>query len=194
MKLMKPLKKGFKRAVKVLTKIYGIEADIYFPLSVNNLKHGVRDNDITYNEEAELSAKVLIPAFFKDKVESDPLGSDFENDGYYLYYTLAEIPDYSKLVLKTPKNSIQNFQVVQFRGVSDDEQLIYGKYELIPLSKIDIAVNQEEFEVALEHKEDYLEDFADIPDNLLDMDGSKIREVEEFTPTVPNDKTYDPIS
>lgn len=195
MKVFRPLKKGFDKAVKLLTKVYGVEADIYFPISINNVKHGVRDNDITYATEPDLSRKVLIPYIFKLNDEAELFSVDFENDGRFLFIeSTVKIPDYSKIILRKAKLDIQNFQVHRFKGIDDDEQTIYGKYELVPLTAIDIEANRDEFINDLE--EQLSDEFMNIPDNLLDMDGSKLEDkgtLYEERDKISSDRIYSPI-
>lgn len=191
MKILKPIEKGYNKVVKVLTKQFGFEGDIYFPLAVNNLKHGFRDNDIEYNnEEPDISQKLLIPSLLRAK-ENSPLIVIDENDGTFLWVqnTLV-LPELSKIILRNKTGVIQNFQILKRHTAKDDERIIYGKYELVPLTKIDVEINREELEDNLDLSEDEAEDYKILQDDLS-MPEEQVE--EESTPSYTDDKTYSPI-
>ena len=139
-------------AVKQLTRVYGVECDIYFPIKANNLKHGYRDDDIEYPLEANETVKVLIPALFRKRVNNDALIEDFENTDTFMYGPKnLDVPNYSKIITRLKSGKILNYKVDEIDAISDDEvDLVFRKYKLIPVTSIDINRNREEFQDMLE--------------------------------------------
>ena len=172
MKQLKSVKKTIGISINVLTKLWGIDADLFFPKSFLDLEHGKRDDNIEYNSEPDLSQKVLIPAFFQKKIDSPLFDDIFDSnlEGIYLYVSnLIEIPDATKIILKTNNNKIQNYIVEKKEVIADDEQEIFSVYKLIPYGRIDIESNRDEITNEIE-KENELPDDVGIKEKDFQTD------------------------
>lgn len=207
MKILRPIEKGYNKVIKVLTKIYGFEADIYSPISVNNLKHGHRDSDINYEIEPSYSGKILIPSLLRTKNSEGMFIEDYEGSGTWMWLTnYVSIPELSKVVLRNSNLDILNFQVLRYRHATDNEMKIYGKYELVPLNNIDIIANKDEIigrmeeqdELDSELSEEELASLDKLQDNLIVLEDSEdfenaLEEVDTVNEKVPSIRVYQPI-
>jgi len=162
-------------AVKQLTKIYGVTADIYFPIQANNLKHGYKDDDIEYPEEAEETAKVLIPTLFKSKTNTESIMEDFEGGEMFMYTPAKlKLPYYAKVVARLKSGKIMNFKIEDIPKIYDDEGIIFQKYTLIPFVSIDIERNRDEFNDMKEYEDELEDDDLFLTnDNLISEDENR---------------------
>jgi hypothetical protein len=151
MKSFRPLAKGVNKAIVKLTQLFGIEADIYLPLSYNNTSTGYIDNDITYEDEPSYSNKLLFPYILKEKNKSmgmvDELFAD-DDKVVYLYDDIINLVKFSKIVFPTI-SGVNTYIIKDISDISDDEQIILRKAFLVPdeyITKENIELIEESVE------------------------------------------------
>lgn len=159
-------KKAAKRAITSIRKTKGVEANIYFPLSIST-RQGFQDDNIDYPSEPSLSEKVLIPGIYRHKGASfsfivDPFGEDSSNF-IYLPYSEDPYPRFSKIILDF-ENTFQTFRIENWEGVNTPSGLPYYRGTLtlvttIPTSnvieKIETLISEEDERVANGELMDY---------------------------------------
>jgi len=156
MKILRGLTKGVEKTISILTKLYGVQADIYLPVNYKDQSRGFVSNDIEYNDEPEFSQKILFPFIFKFKNKTmgvvDELFPD-DDKVIYLYKDIMDLPKFSKIVFSTIDGYTQ-FIINDVVEIKDDEQIILRKAYLIP----DMSFDDEN----KEYLEERLEDIIDL--------------------------------
>jgi hypothetical protein len=134
MKVFKGVRKGATKAIEALTKVFGVDAVLYYPLYSNSKLHGFKDNDIVYKEETE-DIRALIPALFRTGNRTLAALDPFHDDGERLLYApdYALYPQYSKLVLQYD-GSTHTFLINEVLEKKDDEsgEVLLRKYVIVP--------------------------------------------------------------
>jgi hypothetical protein len=74
------LKNGVNNTIKALTNIFGIQAEIYKPITSTS-ERGVFSNDsIEFEKDPYFSGKVLLPVIFKEKASGLNIADDILDD------------------------------------------------------------------------------------------------------------------
>ena len=171
MKVFYGVKKGIGRSISALTRIFGVECDIYFPTKYNNTQHGFKDNDISYNEDSDISSKLLIPSIFKNRQESYNKIMDPFSDGDIICYTTVDFqfPRYSKVVTRM-KSGVLEYIIDNIETISDDEGAFFYKYALIPYTGVDVLSSIDEINDSLELEYDNMEDGLEHNEDVVEKD------------------------
>lgn len=152
MKVFKGIRKGASKAIEALTKVFGVDAKLYYPLESNSKLHGFIDNDIVYREEPE-DIRALIPALFRTGNQVLAALDPFHDDGERLLYApdYVSYPRFSKLVLLYEGTTL-TFLINEVLEKKDDEtgEVIMRKYVVVPDLTFSAADNLEGLAATLE--------------------------------------------
>jgi len=190
MNLLNPIKIGVNISINVLTNLYGISSDVYFPIKSDSLQYGYFDDNIEYPSEPNWSGKLLIPSIFKE-IQASFSGA-FDNltpDEKILYLpNTIEFPRYSKIIIWLQDQAVE-YRINDIQEYRDDEGQIYRKYILVPITNEDI--DNEKVEELIENN---IENFDENP-LTQNIDTEKDYSIVEESPIEINKPgfDYDPL-
>lgn len=149
------LYKAGVKGYKLLTKYFGIYADIYKPVKPNNPKenlHGFYDDKIQYDEVPYLQIKVLIPSLFRRRNSTNlsMLDPFIDSETYMYLPENVEIEKHSMIVCRLSNKKIYNWRVNGMDVVENDSGIIIKRYPLVPIMSIDVRKNITEIQENLE--------------------------------------------
>ena len=184
MKLLKGIKIGANISIKVLTNLYGVFADVYFPKNDKSLQHGFYDDNIEYSEIPDFSGKLLIPSFYS--LGETTLPGIFDNltqDEPVLYLpNTKKFPKYS-LIVVNPQTGVLKFRINDEVEYKDDESTVFRKYILVPV----ITTKETDFNL-IEEKELEFDD-----EEFSSLDFEKEYSIVKNEEETPNNNNYKPI-
>jgi len=186
MKLLKGIKIGANISIKVLTNLYGVFADVYFPKNDKSLHHGFYDDNIEYSDTPDFSGKLLIPSFYS--LGETTLPGIFDNltqDEPVLYLpNTKRFPKYS-LIVVNPPTGVLKFRINDEVEYKDDESIVFRKYILVPV----ITTKETDFELIEEKKSEFdSEEFSSLN---FEEEYSIVKDTKEEE--TPNHNNYKPI-
>ena len=150
MKIAKNLRKGIDNSIKSLTKIYGVNVEIYKPISFLDEQHQYNSDDVEYEDIPYLKdQKVLIPSIFKPQhTNSLAFDNSLNTDELILYikstillykHSLVVVkPHIDKRTQEIQKMTEIRFIVDESIEISDLDYIIFKKYSIVPVNTMSI--------------------------------------------------------
>ena len=132
MRVTKGINKGVDSAIRALTKIFGINSDIYKPITFNDPAHGYFDSNIKWEETPYFTGKILAPFIFKKNNENLNIVSSFIDDAMALYVPSDIILTRHSLVVLHTKWGNANYVISDIKQIRDDERIVFSKYFVVP--------------------------------------------------------------
>jgi hypothetical protein len=183
------LKNGVNNTIKALTNIFGIQAEIYKPITSTS-ERGVFSNDsIEFEKDPYFSGKVLLPVIFKEKASGLNIADDILDDTFLYVPGYINIYRFSRVSVKLKTNKIEEFIVEDIIDIDDDEQVIFRNYKIIPFTNNDLE-NAISNEVIYEKDEEQNEDIEFTDLNFEDFYGSEKDTLTNSTNTTNDEDIF----
>ena len=155
-----------RTAVNVLSNIFGIDGEMYYPQEYESGRGGY-DDEIVYNDTPDWKGKFLAPFVFNgSKPHYGGFFDELNGDEKAIYFDdLANVPINSLIVFKMAAGD-ELYRVFDLYSNNDEYGHIYTKVIVVPITKSDIHT-QNSKELNREYMEEVYESEVN-PDNSTD--------------------------
>lgn len=157
-----------RTAVAVLSNIFGLEGELYYPKEFESARAGY-DDEIEYSETPDWTGKFLAPFVFGgSKAQFGGFFDELNGDEKAIYFDdRMVIPINSLVVFKMPAGE-QLYRVYDLQSNNDEFGHIYTKCIVVPVTKFN-----KHTKIAQELNAEYIEE-------LEKQDRNEDQSVEEF--------------
>lgn len=128
----KVLRATTKIAIRLNTKFFGVECDIYYPKGFGS--YSGHHDDIDFSPEPDDHQRLLIPSIYSMRMNPQAGVQDiFQEDFFTCYHQLSvNLPYYSKIVCLSETNGQMEWLVEKAEGITTNIDKIYKVSILSP--------------------------------------------------------------
>jgi hypothetical protein len=172
-----------RTSVKVLSNLFGIDGELYYPKGYESGRSGY-DDEIIYNETPDWTGKFLAPFVFAGaKQHFGGFFDELNGDEKAIYFDdQMEVPINSLIVFNMPAGN-QLYKVYDLQSNNDDLGHIYTKAIVVPVTKDNIHTKTSQ-ELNKEYAANMVEKEIDVDSSteefLNDLLGQNMADIEEF--------------
>jgi len=179
-----------RTSVKVLSNLFGIDGEMYYPKGFKSGRGGY-DDEIIYNETPDWTGKFLAPFIFAgSKQHFGGFYDELNGDEKAIYFDdLTEVPINSLIIFKMPAGE-QLYKVADLQSNNDDFGHIYTKAIVVPVTKDNINIttskklNQEYAEKMIENEINVDNTTEEFLNDLLEQGMADIKKVANNERTI----------
>jgi len=171
-----------RTSVKVLSNLFGINGELYYPKGFESGRSGV-DDEIIYDNQPDWTGKFLAPFVFTSaKQHFGGFFDELNGDEKAIYFDdQMIIPVNSLIVFKMPAGN-QMYKVYDLQSNNDDLGHIYTKAIVVPVTKDNIHTENNR-ELNKEYAKNMLEYNIDVDNSteefLNDLLGQGMADIEK---------------
>lgn len=172
--MRKPLIRGFK----ILTKQFGVQADIYAPVENSGSIHGYLDDANINKLTPYYQGKVLIPSLFRRRNSTSLAAFDpfIDSENYLYVQSEIEFLLHSLIVCRMPSGKILKYRIHSQAEVGNDAGRIIQRYDIVPVLSVKTDYEQNELKKAME------KELADNPETFTQTETEKDRRKYHYEP------------
>ena len=172
-----------RTSIKVLSNLFGIPGELYYPKGYKSGRSGY-DDEIEYNETPDWTGKFLAPFVFSEsKQHFGGIFDELNGDEKAIYFDdQMVIPINSLVVFKMPAGN-QLYKVYDLQSNNDDLGHIYTKAIVVPVTKDNIHTTESQ-KLNKEYAKELIENEIDADNSteefLRDLLGQNMADIEEY--------------
>ena len=173
-----------RTSIKVLSNLFGLPGELYYPKGYNSGRGGY-DDEIIYNDEPDWTGKFLAPFVFAGSEKYyGGIFDELNGDEKAIYFDdTMNIPINSLVVFNMPAGN-QLYRVYDLQSNNDDLGHIYIKAIVVPITKDNIHTQYSK-ELSKEYVADKIDEGVNIDNStdefLRDLMGQDMAELEEYS-------------
>jgi len=171
-----------RTSVKVLSNMFGIDGELYYPKGFESGRGGV-DDEIIYNDTPDWTGKFLAPFVFGNaKQHFGGFFDELNGDEKAMYFDDTMTIPINSLIVLTMQAGNQMYKVYDLQSNNDELGHIYSKVIVVPVTKDNLhTLNNRELNK--EFAGEMLEDQIDVDDSteefLNDLMGKGFADIEK---------------